>query len=143
MAYQAKRKKIYEEEFQLAEEDGTVVHTLHVSLDADSMVKKLSEKQIELIHALNRVKEAKADAEGMEILGNAVIAMIEAVFGVEDANVILDFYNNRYIELCNEVVPFITDVVIPEVRNIAAQNKKNTLSQYNRKQRRVLQFGKK
>lgn len=143
MAYQAKRKKIYEEEFQLAEEDGTVVHTLHVSLDADSMVKKLSEKQIELIHALNRVKEAKADAEGMEILGNAVIAMIEAVFGVEDANVILDFYNNRYIELCNEVVPFITDVVIPEVRKIAAQNKKNTLSQYNRKQRRVLQFGKK
>lgn len=143
MAYQVKRKKIYEEEFQLAEEDGTVVHTLHVSLNADSMVKKLSEKQIELIHALNRVKEAKADAEGMEILGNAVIAMIEAVFGVEDAKVILDFYNNRYIELCNEVVPFITDVVIPEVRKIAAQNKKNTLSQYNRKQRRVLQFGKK
>lgn len=143
MAYQAKRKKIYEEEFQLAEEDGTVVHTLHVSLDADSMVKKLSEKQIELIHALNRVKEAKADAEGMETLGNAVIAMIEAVFGVEDAKVILDFYNNRYIELCNEVVPFITDVVIPEVRKIAAQNKKTTLSQYNRKQRRILQFGKK
>lgn len=143
MAYQAKRKKIYEEELQLAEEDGTVVHTLHVSLDADSMVKKLSEKQIELINALNRVKEAKADAEGMEILGNAVIAIIEAVFGVEDAKVILDFYNNRYIELCNEVVPFITDVVIPEVRKIAAQNKKNTLSQYNRKQRRVLQFGKK
>lgn len=143
MAYQAKRKKIYEEEFQLAEEDGTVVHTLHVSLDADSMVKKLSEKQVELINALKRVKEAQADAEGMEILGNAVIAMIEAVFGVEDAKVILDFYNNRYIELCNEVVPFITDVVIPEVRKIAAQNKKATLSQYNRKQRRILQFGKK
>lgn len=143
MAYQAKRKKIYEEEFQLAEEDGTVVHTLHVSLDADSMVKKLSEKQIELIHALNSVKEAKADAEGMEILGNTVIAMMEAVFGVDDAKVILDFYNNRYIELCNEVVPFITDVVIPEVRKIASQNKKATLSQYNRKQRRILQFGKK
>lgn len=143
MAYKVKRKKIYEEEFQLAEEDGTVVHTLHVSLDADSMVKKLSEKQIELIHALNSVKEAKADAEGMEILGNAVIAMMEAVFGVDDAKVILDFYNNRYIELCNEVVPFITDVVIPEVRKIASQNKKATLSQYNRKQRRILQFGKK
>lgn len=143
MAYQAKRKKIYEEEFQLAEEDGTVVHALHVSLDADSMVKKLSEKQIELIHALNSVKEAKADAEGMEILGNAVIAMMEAVFGVDDAKVILDFYNNRYIELCNEVVPFITDVVIPEVRKIAAQNKKATLYRYNRKQRRILQFGKK
>lgn len=69
--------------------------------------------------------------------------MLEAVFGTEDAKVILEFYNNRYIELCNEVVPFIMDVVIPEVRKIAKQNKKATLSQYNRKQRRALQFGKK
>lgn len=56
MAYQAKRKKIYEEEFQLTEADGTVVHTLHVSLDTDSMVKKLSEKQLALVHALNEVR---------------------------------------------------------------------------------------
>lgn len=143
MAYQAKRKTIYEEEFQLTEADGTVVHTLHVSLDADSMVKKLSEKQLDLIHALNAVKDAKADENGLEILGNAVISMLEAVFGVEDAKVILEFYDNRYIELCNEVVTFIMDVVVPEVRKIAKQNKKATLSQYNRKQRRTLQFRKK
>ena len=43
MPYVAKRKKIYEEEFLLTEGDGTVVHTLHVALDADSMVNKLSE----------------------------------------------------------------------------------------------------
>lgn len=143
MAYQAKRKKIYEEEFQLTEVDGTVVHTLHVSLDADSMVKKLSEKQLALVHALNEVRGVQEDKNGLEILGNAVVSMLEAVFGTEDAKVILEFYNNRYIELCNEVVPFIMDVVVPEVRKIAKQNKKATLSQYNRKQRRALQFGKK
>ena len=141
MAYQAKRKKVYEEEFLLTEEDGTVIHTLHVSLDADSMVKKLSEKQLDLIHALKDVQEAKADEEGIEKLGNAVIDVIEAVFGKEDAKTILEFYDHRYIELCQEVVPFITGEVIPKVRKIAAQNKKNTLSQYNRKQRRA--FGRK
>lgn len=137
MAYQAKRKKIYEEVFELTEEDGTVVHSLHVSLDADSMVKKLSEKQLDLIRAMKDVQEAKADEEGVEKLGNAVIDIIEAVFGKEDAKTILEFYDHRYIELCQEVVPFITNVVIPEVRKIASQNKKKTLSQYNRKQRRM------
>lgn len=139
MAYQAKRKKVYEEEFLLTEEDGTVVHTLHVSLDADSMVKKLSEKQLDLIHALKDVQEAKADEEGIEKLGNAVIDVIEAVFGKEDAKTILEFYDHRYIELCQEVVPFITGEVIPKVRKIAAQNKKKTLSQYNRKQIRMFE----
>lgn len=143
MAYQAKRKKLYEEEFQLTEEDGTVVHILHVSLDADSMVRKLSEKYLELIHALENVKNAKADAEGIEVLGNAVISMMKAVFGEEDAKTILEFYDSRYIELCQEVVPFITDVVIPEIRKIANQNKKETLSQYNQRQKRMLPFGKK
>ena len=56
MAYKAKRKKIYEEDFLLTEEDGTVVHTLHVALDADSMVKKLSEKYVALTEALKDVR---------------------------------------------------------------------------------------
>lgn len=133
MAYQARRKKIYTEDFLLTEEDGTVVKTLHVSLDADSMVKKLSEKQIELINAMRCVQGASADENGLEVLGNTVISMLEAVFGAEDAKTILDFYNNRYIELCQEVVPFITDIVIPEVRKIARQNKKALLAKYDRR----------
>ena len=137
MAYQAKRKKQYEEEFQLVEENGTIVHTLKVSLDADSMVRKLSEKHTALVRALQDVQKKVQDPEkGLEVLGNAVTDMFEAVFGEEDTKIILEFYNNRYVEMCQEVVPFITTVVIPEVRKIAQANKKDILSQYNRKQRR-------
>ena len=138
MAYQAKRKKIFEEEFQLVEEDGAVVHTLKVSLDADSMVKKLSEKHIALMQALKNVQNVKESEEGLEVLGNTVVDILEAVFGKEDTNTILEFYDNKYIEMCQEVMPFITDVVIPEVRKIAQANKKQILSKYNRKQRRAL-----
>lgn len=148
MAYQAKRKKSYEEEFQLTEEDGTVVHTLRVSLDADSMVQKLSEKHLALVHALQDVQKINATSsqeeltKGLDILGTAVVDMLEAVFGKEDAQIIVEFYQNRYVEMCREVVPFITDVVIPELRKISKDNKKAVLHQYNRKQRRRLQFGK-
>lgn len=144
MAYQAKRKKSYEEEFQLTEADGTVVHTLHVALDADSMVKKLNVKHIALVHALQDVQNIKKTdsqeelSEGLEVLGRAVVDILEAVFGAADTKTIVEFYDGRYIEMCQEVVPFITGVVIPEVRKISQDNKKAVLSQYNRKQRRAL-----
>lgn len=141
MAYEAKRKQLYEEEFLLTEEDGTVVHKLHVALDADSVVKKLSEKHVALLNALHDVRNVENMAEDesekkLEILGNAVIDIFEAVFGKENAKVIVEFYDARYIEMCQEVMPFVTDIVIPQVRKIAQNNKKQILSQYNRKQRR-------
>lgn len=141
MAYEAKRKQLYEEEFLLTEEDGTVVHKLHVALDADSVVKKLSEKNVALLNALHDVRNVENMAEDesekkLEILGNAIIDIFEAVFGKENAKVIVEFYDARYIEMCQEVMPFVTDIVIPQVRKIAQNNKKQILSQYNRKQRR-------
>lgn len=141
MAYEAKRKQLYEEEFLLTEEDGTVVHKLHVALDADSVVKKLSEKHVALLNALHDVRNVENMAEDesekkLEILGNAVSDIFEAVFGKENAKVIVEFYDARYIEMCQEVMPFVTDIVIPQVRKIAQNNKKQILSQYNRKQRR-------
>lgn len=143
MAYQAKRRKIYEEEFQLVEEDGVVVHTLRVSLDADSVIKKLSEKHVALVKALKDVQNEKntASENALEVLGNAVIDILEAVFGKEDAKTIIEFYENRYVEMCQEVMPFVTGTVIPEVRKIAQENKKQVLAQYNRKQRRAFKRG--
>lgn len=144
MAYQAKRKKLYTEDFELAEEDGTVVHTLHVALDPDSMVKKLSEKHTALVRVLQEVQGIDArqnPSTALETVGNAVADILEAVFGTEEARVIMDFYDGRYTEMCTEVIPFVTATVIPEVRKLAQENKKAIAAGYNRKQRRL--FGRK
>lgn len=136
MAYQAKRKNIYTEDFELTEEDGTVVHTLHIAIDPDSMAKKLSVKQIDLVNAMNGIKDMNVTEEpeqALEKLGMVVTDIIEAVFGSEGAAVIIEFYQGRYIEMCQEVVPFITGIVIPKVRKMAQGNKKQTAAAYNRK----------
>ncbi len=146
MAYQAKRKKLYMEDFLLTEEDGTVVHTLHVALDPDSMARKLSEKHVALVNALqglNGIDAAAAPEEALETVGKAITDILEAVFGPEDASVILEFYDNRYMEMCVEVMPFVTDRVIPEVRRLAQENKQAIVAGYNRKQRRMAIFGRK
>lgn len=136
MAYQAKRKALYTEDFELTEEDGTVVHTLHVALDPDSMAKKLSVKQMDLVAAMNEMKgmnTAEAPEQALEKLGLAVTDVMEAVFGADGAAIIIEFYQERYIEMCQEVIPFITGVVIPKVRKMAQGNKRQTAAAYNRK----------
>lgn len=145
MAYQAKRHKRFQEDFELVGVDGKVAHTLHVDLDADDMIPKINRKYIALTKALaetERLKKNSNDAgevqQCFEVLGRAVVDLIEAVFGEEDVRTIVEFYENRYIEMTQEVLPFISGVVIPRMTEIRNENKKLTLSGYNRKQRRRL-----
>ena len=145
MAYQAKRHKRFQEDFELVGVDGEVTHILHVDLDADDMIPKINRKYIALTRALSETEKLKRNSNDTEevqqcfgVLGRAVVDLIEAVFGEEDARTIVEFYENRYIEMTQEVLPFISGVVIPRMTEIRNENKKMTLSGYNRKQRRRL-----
>lgn len=139
MAYQARRNKRYEEDFELVDENGVVQHTLHVSLDADDMVAKINRKYTALVRALADVQEIKREEasneqleDAVEKLGRAEMDMFEAVFGAEGAKTVQQFYTDRYIEMAKEVIPFITGVVIPRLAEIKTENKKALLGQYNR-----------
>lgn len=145
MAYQARKHKKFREDFQLLNEDGEVVHTLHVELDADDVVVKISRKYTDMMRAYadttsmdSKVMSTEEASRRFEKLGRAVTDVIEAVFGKDDAATILDFYENRYVEMTKEVVPFITQVVIPRCIKIRDENKKGILKGYNRKQRRAM-----
>lgn len=143
MAYQAKKNKQFIEDFKLIDENGDLFRTLQVRLDADDMVAKINRKYTDLCQALQETNEIKRKSQSneeiedcVEKLGNAVVQLFEAVFGIEDAKTIVEFYDNRYIEMCNEVVPFITKVVIPRLYDIRKQNQKNRLKPYNIRRRR-------
>lgn len=143
MAYQAKRNKRFEEDFELVDENGVVQHTLKVSLDTDDMVAKINRKYTALVRALSDVQEIKRKeasnehlSDAVEMLGRAEIDMFEAVFGADGTETIQQFYKDHYIEMAKEVIPFITGVVIPRLTEIKAENKKALVSQYNRAKKR-------
>nr|DAL29181.1 MAG TPA_asm: hypothetical protein [Caudoviricetes sp.] len=142
MAYQAKRSKKYVEDFELVDVEGNIKHTLHISLDADDMTVKINRKYVALTRALSEATEAKRKAETaedlqgvFETLGNAMVDLLQAVFGEEDAKILLDFYEDSYIEISREVLPFISNVVIPRMIEIRKDNQKALLGKYNRKQK--------
>lgn len=142
MAYQAKRSKKYVEDFELIDAEGNIKHTLHISLDADDMTVKINRKYVALTRALSETTEAKRkvetaeDLQGVfETLGNAMVDLLQAVFGEENAKILLDFYEDSYIEMSREVLPFISNVVIPRMIEIRKDNQKALLGKYNRKQK--------
>ena len=145
MAYQARRQKQFKEDFELINENGEPVKVLHVLLDADDLVVKIHRKYSDLTRILSETTELRRQAESseqieqcFEKLGMAVVSLLEAVFGADDTEVIVDFYDNRYIEMCREVVPFITGVVIPRCEEIKRENRQSLLQSYNRKPNRIL-----
>lgn len=142
MAYKAKRSKKYVEDFELVDAEGNIKHTLHISLDADDMTVKINRKYVALTRALSETTEAKRkvetaeDLQGVfETLGNAMVDLLQAVFGEENAKILLDFYEDSYIEMSREVLPFISNVVIPRMIEIRKDNQKALLGKYNRKQK--------
>jgi len=139
MAYQASRHKRIQEELELLDDKSTVIHTLSIDLDADTMAKQLSQKYLALVQAQKNLAFAQDSTEHekkLELIGNTAIDLFEAVFGKENTEVIINFYENRYVEMCQEVLPFVTDIIIPKVRQVSQENKKQVLQNYNRKQRR-------
>ena len=146
MAYQAKRSKIFKEEFQLVDENGEIAKTLFVELDPSVVASNLSKKYLALQHCLTAVKNVseKKETEKMyETVGMAVKDILETVFGKKDTQTIVEFYDSRYIEMCREVLPFVSEVVVPQVRKLAQENKADIIAGYNRKQKRAFMFGKK
>ncbi len=146
MAYQARRRE-FVEDFELVNSDGSIAHSLQVKLDPDSVANSLSKKYTTLLSMQAKLKKVQ-DAgvvnpvEDIEKFGNAILELIEGVFGKEDAGIILGFYDDdHYFEMAQEVLPFIADIVVPQIRSMAKQNKKSTLSGYNRKQRRSFMKG--
>lgn len=144
MAYKAKRSKLLKEDFELVDENDKVVHTLHVSLDADDMTVRIGRKYTALTKALAETTEAQRRAESaedavknIETLGRAVADLLEAVFGPEDTQTIISFYEGRYIEMSREVLPFVSQCIIPRLVDLKKENQKAMRAKYNRKSRRM------
>lgn len=144
MAYQAKRSKKYVEEFELVDENGDVAHYMEVKLDAAELIKNIHGKYLNLVKALDKTRKYSTDtltheeaADAIDTLGQAMVDMLQVVFGRENTDIIVKFYEGRYVEMAQEVFPFFADVVVPRCDEIIKAQRERIKSKYNRKQRRL------
>lgn len=140
MAYQIKRKKQIYEELELLNEDDSVYKTLTVNLTIDDILKEFRQTQLNLMHAQQEVKKAPESEEKVAKVGLAIVEFFKVIFGTNQTEIILEFYKENYTEMFKDIIPFIQNVVTPNINLAVKDYKDNIAKNYNRKQKRALKF---
>lgn len=93
---------------------------IEVNLDVGAIQARFTKGYNELLRAqtaLNSITGDNMDAmsERLEQYGNAVVGVLQVVFGEENAQKILDFYEGNFTEMFTQIYPFIAEVVLPKI----------------------------
>lgn len=116
--YQLKKNVPFEDDIELLDESGKVVHTIHVSICLDKLLGRYNE-------TVNAMKAAEIaidpkDEQSLEAYGQIVMQLLRLIFGA-DADVILAHYEGRYLEMLDNIMPYIFHTVGPELRKLSRQ----------------------
>ena len=116
--YQLKKDVPFEDDIELLDEAGKVVRTIHVSL----CMNKLLGRYNETVNALKAAEIAidPKDEQSLEAYGQIVMQLLRLIFGA-DADVILAHYEGRYLEMLDNIMPYIFHTIGPELRKLSRQ----------------------
>lgn len=116
--YQLKKDVPFEDDIELLDESGKVVRTIHISLCLDKLLGRYNE-------TVNALKSAEIaidpkDEQSLETYGQIVMQLLRLIFGA-DADVILAHYEGRYLEMLDNIMPYIFHTIGPELRKLSRQ----------------------
>lgn len=116
--YQLKKSAPFEDDIELLDESGNVVRTIHISLCLDKLLGRYNET----INALKAAEIAidPKDEQSLETYGQIVMQLLRLIFG-DDADVILAHYEGRYLEMLDNIMPYIFHTIGPELRKLSRQ----------------------
>ena len=116
--YQLKKNVPFEDDIELLDESGKVMRTIHVSICMDKLLGRYNE-------TINAMKAAEIaidpkDEQSLEAYGQIVMQLLRLIFGA-DADVILAHYEGRYLEMLDNIMPYIFHTIGPELRKLSRQ----------------------
>lgn len=122
MSYVIKKAAHVQDEVKI--QDGEKELTVSVNIYVDQVMGSFekyrrqigaAQKNIQDITKSDKVPEDKV-AEAYAALGEAVVAFFSLLFGEEQTQKILDFYDGRSASMLADFIPYITEKIVPEVQ---------------------------
>lgn len=109
-----RNQKIYEQ-LKIGDE------IIDVSLDAGEIQSRFIKSYNEVIKAEKILQQdmtnnLESTSTCLSEYGNAVISVLQIVFGIDNTNKIINFYENNYIEMFSSVYPFIAEIIMPKIK---------------------------
>ena len=124
---QLKRKKHIIKALELLDDAGKVEKTLSVDIVVDDFRNRYPKVMAEVKKAQAMLDESGNDNPDAVVAAQiAVKAVFVLVFGEIQTREFLEYYENRYSEAFLDVIPFITDEIVPEV-NKAVEMENNRI----------------
>lgn len=138
MAYQIKKSDRITENLELLDSNNNVTLTIHINIEIGRIAKEYRQLQIELAEAQNMISQGSEQA--FEAFGNAVIKLFRCLFGDENTQKILEYFENDYTEMAVQCMPFISDVIQPAIEKYSRSKREIMANNYNlsRQQKRKL-----
>ena len=124
MAYQIIRKSKITEELELCRPDGTVAERLTVDIDIDTIGARVYKAYENMAMAQ---LDLQKDKRNVEAFGRAVLNLFVVIFGEDGATRIANFYENKEGEMLLDLIPFINNVVMPQVSAASSHRKQQLL----------------
>lgn len=140
--YQITRKNRIKETLQLCHANGDVAVELEVDLNVDEIAGHANKAYEALGMAQLALQKDQNSQKAMEAYGDAVIAVLDVIFGEEGTKQIAEFYEGHYSEMLLDLFPFINGEIMPKIRAASADRKAQLMAaakmaqQGNREQRR-------
>lgn len=136
MAYKVQRSSKIIEQLELGEDK-----TISVVINVTKMAADINKAYNDIIRA--DVAYRKADKSNPEQvlevfgeIGKSVLSLFNVVFGEESAAEVVEYYDEDYLEMIIEVLPFISEVIFPQIKKFSQEKKKAAASNYKFKQKR-------
>lgn len=111
MAYTIYRKNHFKDEITL--HDGDKVMTLQVDIHIDQIMRDYV-KVVELIDRV-RAGQEKGAGDKTELLADAIRDYLVLLFGADQTERLLAFYEDSPAELLSDLLPYITDKLNPQI----------------------------
>ena len=126
---QLKRRKHIVKSLDLLDDAGKIERTLTVDIVVDDFRNRYPKIMGEVKRAQELIdKNGAEDIEAIAASQIAVNAVFVLVFGEVQTREFLEYYENRFQEAFLDVIPFITDEIIPEVQKAVEEENKRIQS---------------
>ena len=93
--------------------DGDKEIQIDVKLDLYAAASKYRRCQVAIIDAKKKAEENPRDTGNLEAYGKAIYALLELLFGRENTEKMIGFYEDNWAKLLVDITPYIVDTIYP------------------------------
>lgn len=121
--YTLRQSALFSDEIELAKNDGTSEFiTINLNITPD-LVKEYRKLQLQYIDYQKKTAENPKDVVAIEKAGEVIVGILALLFGKENAEKIINFYSDDYIQMMVNLYPYIENTLVPRLNEIIRQRK--------------------